>query len=178
MGASESTAEYQELVEGQFSSSCVIENDSDNWRSLPPDAVHNILYHLDVQDLGTSCRYLVVNLPLSGKFMQTSKYNLSLVSRTSSFWINLAQEKYWSDLGALEETSEKSPLFYKKKFQALVGIFICLLTHQHSIQLDIKFPIRVTRRVQRENALTEGRSKVFVDLWYYLGLAPFWYTTA
>jgi hypothetical protein len=53
--------------------------------------------------------------------MQTSRYNLSLVSRTSSFWINLAQEKYWSDLGALEQKSEQSPLFYKKKFRDLVG---------------------------------------------------------
>lgn len=52
--------------------------------------------------------------------MQTSKYNLSLVSRTSSFWINLAQEKYWSDLGSLEDRSERSPLFYKRKFKDLV----------------------------------------------------------
>lgn len=55
MGASESLGNYQELVEGQFSSSAVIANDRDNWKTLPPDAVHNILYHLDVEDLGVHC---------------------------------------------------------------------------------------------------------------------------
>lgn len=50
MGASES-GEYQELVENEFTSAG-IDNDTDNWKALPPDAVHTILYHLDVEDLG------------------------------------------------------------------------------------------------------------------------------
>jgi hypothetical protein len=51
MGGTEST-DYQELVEGEFSASTDITNNADNWKALPPDAVHNILYHLEVEDLG------------------------------------------------------------------------------------------------------------------------------
>jgi len=148
MGGAEST-NYQELLEGQFVPSAAVDNDTDNFRILPPDVVHGILYHLEVNDLGA--------------FTQTSKYNMSLVTGASSFWINLAQEKYWDDLGALEEPGEKSPLFFRDKFRTL-----------HSTHLDIRFPIRVSRRQAREQALIEGKSSLLADIWYFFGLSPFW----
>eukprot|EP01127_Copromyxa_protea_P022867 TRINITY_DN8421_c0_g1_i1.p1 TRINITY_DN8421_c0_g1~~TRINITY_DN8421_c0_g1_i1.p1 ORF type:complete len:450 (-),score=42.56 TRINITY_DN8421_c0_g1_i1:68-1282(-) len=107
------------------------------------------MYHLEVEELG--------------QFMRTSKYNLSLVSRTGEFWINLAQEKYWSDLGSLDEEEVQEPDFYKKKFQEL-----------HSWKLDTLDPTRITSRYQKIHRFNEGKSKILVDFWYYAGLMPFW----
>eukprot|EP01126_Amoeba_proteus_P065191 TRINITY_DN9226_c1_g1_i1.p1 TRINITY_DN9226_c1_g1~~TRINITY_DN9226_c1_g1_i1.p1 ORF type:complete len:238 (+),score=26.21 TRINITY_DN9226_c1_g1_i1:62-775(+) len=140
---------YQELLIDHHSRKHVVRPEADNWVSLPPEAVYLILFHLDVTDLG--------------RFMCTSKYNLALVDRRSSFWINFAQEKYWDDLGSLSEPSEKSPLFYKTRFMEL-----------HSRQLDTINPTRVARRREKESQIADDKSQLVADVWYFCGLCPFW----
>jgi hypothetical protein len=49
------------------------------------------------------------------------------------------------------------------------------LFFKHSEQLDLQFPQRVaSRRMARENRERQISDRV-VSLWFYFGLAPFWY---
>lgn len=103
--------------------------------------------------------------------MATCRHLHRMLYQSSRFWVGLAQTMYWHDL----ETVTPAPINGRVHAGKLhYADAVTRFQKLDSAQLDLKYPVRVTRRTQAAEAQLRRKVERVADAWYYLGLMPFW----